>query len=239
MRQGFGPDHTPPCQCRTNVWPTPIALTTAPAPLPRTLSPSSSYILQRPFSRTVPPHPPRAFKTTCLGESRPSTTHACPDHRQTFALENGRPNPPAPNPHPCSPSRRARDAAREKGSKPPPCLQHPSHPLNHPWVPRAQRNTSQGPLRGVQAPLQSTVQTNPRPNGILTPRNVRLTGEKNRVPLRPSKGAGVVKLVDTPDLDLVLRRGGSSPSTRTSSRNPTGKQKPAHERPRLPRRPPH
>ena len=27
-----------------------------------------------------------------------------------------------------------------------------------------------------------------------------LTGEKNRVPLRPSKGAGVVKLVDTPDL---------------------------------------
>ena len=33
-----------------------------------------------------------------------------------------------------------------------------------------------------------------------TPATSRLTGEKNRVPLRPSKGAGVVKLVDTPDL---------------------------------------
>ena len=33
-----------------------------------------------------------------------------------------------------------------------------------------------------------------------TPATKGLTGEKNRVPLRPSKGAGVVKLVDTPDL---------------------------------------
>ena len=73
-----------------------------------------------------------------------------------------------------------------------------------------------------------------------TTAGMRLTGEKNRVPLRPSKGAGVVKLVDTPDLGSGASAWGFESlhphifeETQSANRNP------AHERfPNLSRRPP-
>ena len=68
----------------------------------------------------------------------------------------------------------------------------------------------------------------------------RLTGEKNRVPLRPSKGAGVVKLVDTPDLGSGASAWGfESLHPHIFGETKSANRKPAHERcANLPRRPP-
>ena len=138
---------------------------------------------------------------------------------------NPKPHSVGPEPHSDTLGRRARakttprdrvargrrERATSHGN--PTALSHSpwgAHSTKRPKHPTPQRPRPKHP-KGSAQPPQPAPRSLPRHGATFDPfkgtdwphftaDGQGLTGEKNRVPLRPSKDAGVVKLVDTPDL---------------------------------------
>ena len=169
-----GPRPHPAIQCTNHdVWPTPIALTIqrehAPLP-PTTLSPRSFHMpCKRPFSRPVPPHPPRRFQGF-VPELNPAhqrfmrAPHGpSPDASLVgLSLKTDVPILPAPNPHPCLHQAAVLGMLPSGEGVPLPFPLSPTsliHPLNHPMGASgpAERRAQEPSLRGRPSPGQLPV----------------------------------------------------------------------------------